>query len=217
MTLDIITIVGLVVTVTLSAFNIYLYLRAHRQQSFFGEIEQTFQIYKQLVTLRLDNPKFSYLFVIDHGNDNESSVQSEKYKDQVGTVREILSYEAQDNPNCYKEFRLKEKTVAYFIFSEFSHAVKRQQHSEKISKQQKKFTAEVVEYFCDYVLRNPRLLYYWNHQEQNMVEEYYGDAKDAYDTTIGDSFGEIKINEMMDTVGPFESEEQMTTLDKLKA
>ncbi len=116
--------------------------------------------------------------------------------------------------------------MATLIFSEFSHAIQRyravadkritwstnlENEYKAILEDGKSFEdlrstgnkhervlKEVVEYFLNQVLRNPRLLYYWSHPKEDLQRIFYDQAQIWHEKLVkGDG-----VNEM-DEQGPF--------------
>ncbi len=76
------------------------------------------------------------------------------------------------------------------IFSEFSNAHIR--YTTAVGRHQRKFMFEVIEFFCQYALRNKRLLHYWS--EEKFGLNFYGLASVIYYRTVLEGYKKIYEN-----------------------
>lgn len=99
---------------------------------------------------------------------------------------------------------LAERALADYIFTTFEYTLYEHRVAEEfhdISK--KRFLQEVLDYFTSRLLRNPRLLYYWDEKEGGLSLAYEEWTRKYYDAHVLHD-PHIPLTESPDVAGPIQ-------------
>ncbi|CAN2040192.1 hypothetical protein GMMP15_1590031 [Candidatus Magnetomoraceae bacterium gMMP-15] len=161
-------------------------------------IENQYNNFDKLTNMFDQNWEFIHLLALPDRYDNVVSL----IKQAIGTLTDEKR----------AEYLVRERIVALMIFQIYERSIYQWQNSKEISDSQRfKFLADthatqrttflydVLMYFTQRLLRNPRLLYYWSEES---FHDYFEDfTKKHYSKYITDNSDNLNIK--LDSSGPF--------------
>jgi hypothetical protein len=108
------------------------------------------------------------------------------------------------SPSQLAIFKLDERAMADYLFSVFeANLIDYQSSNQIFDHERRKFEKIVVDYFTQHLLRNPRLLYYWNKDGGGLSAEYQKATRDYYDANVlHDPTHPLAPDEREDAIGP---------------
>lgn len=98
---------------------------------------------------------------------------------------------------------LRERALALYIFDVYEHNLYQWRHAMEIGDHERaRFFGEVLDYLTGRLLRNPRLLYYWNDPSESLKDQYESWTNEHYARfVLGDKPQEVM--QQVDATGPF--------------
>ncbi|CAN2044579.1 hypothetical protein GMMP13_1500003 [Candidatus Magnetomoraceae bacterium gMMP-13] len=165
-----------------SIFAIWLSRKSQNEVMYSTSIYKQYNIFDKLSDMVGQHWEFTHLLALHDRYDNEVSL----IKQAIGTLTDEKR----------AEFLVREKMVALLIFQNYEQTLYQWQNSKGIiDNQRTKFLYDVLMYFTQRLLRNPRLLYYW--KEGNLKEYFEKLTTDHYSKYVTDS------SDNLDSSGPF--------------
>ena len=183
-----------VVAIGISIWSIYYSKRLHSDTTKSAVLEKQYDGFNELTLLRVEHHTLNHLFEVP-----------ENYHSTLEMVTKALG---ELSPRAKAETMLKERAVAMYIFQLFEYTYYQYQHAKETEDQYREaFLLEVLNYFTGRLLRNPRLVYYWNKDGGNLCVFFEESTQEYYVKHVTDS-GNSDDDHMMDRCGPFVEAEQ---------
>ncbi|GAB2198501.1 hypothetical protein [Sessilibacter sp. MAH4] len=174
-----------------SVFSVWLSLKISREASKSQLLDQQYDAFNELAALRLDNWMLNHMFEIPENYEHiRISVRS--------AVGPTTSFQRE-------EYHLKERAIAMCIFQIYEHTYYQYMYAlETRSKGRAEFLEEVLSYFSNRLLQNPRLLFYWHEKGGNLSVYFERGTIEYYQRSVFKSMDEAVFD--MDLIGPFGAE-----------
>ncbi len=186
----------IVVPIVSLGATVWITMRFNRVE----EIRYTYGVYDKLTDLRIQNPEFSFLLYIPPIAQIPLDCDyDKKYLQIKKACAAVMQYKLDTGQVTMEDIQLKERAIATIIFSEFSHICRRYDGTFILDRNLNDFLEGAFQYFVKEVLRNPRLLYFWNDDREKLGKYYYGLAEAVYDKKVVDKGDEEKEDESEDT------------------
>ena len=175
--------------VLVSVLAIWISLRTHAESSAANTIWSQYERFSRIVQTQIENSQFSHLFVVPETYPAMLS--------QVTASVEDLS------PQERLRLELQERAMADYILNEFELSFYQINRARpRFDKQSKEFFEEVLAYFTQRLLRNPRLLYYWSRDGGQLCLNYEPSTIEYYERRVlNDPSHPIVM--APDPIGPF--------------
>lgn len=176
---------GLALTVSIiSAYSSYRY---HVDSTEVQLISSTYNTFYDLNKKQADNSELSHMFV-----------SPEDYKQTAKLVTQSVGILTPEKRAAYL---LKEKGISFYIFTAFEQTFYQYQAAVNFGdKKRSEFLKAVLDYFTGRLLRNPRLLYYWDKNGGNVSQYYETETKKYYEDNVPNN---PKNNYKEDIYGPY--------------
>ena len=173
-----------ILAVVMSYYSIYNSNKTFSDQSTANVIRTNYQDFFDMHILRATYPLQTHLF------ENPSEYYS--------TKNLILKACSKDSVKEKINYHLIEKAVSRRIFSMYEHSYFQWKNAEhNADKARAKFLKQVLNYFTESILRNPRLLWIWSENGYNYKVHYEPDVIDYYNEYV--IYGTMEL----DATGPF--------------
>jgi hypothetical protein len=170
-------------------FSVASYFRGPQQHSDIltsDIIRDTYSDFLEMSDLRGQFPLQSHLFATP-----------DTYQNVKRQVDEATETDKLDQKKVAK-LHLQERAVADRLFTMFEHSFYQWRQANRQSDlAREEFLREVLDYFTDRLLRNPRLLWYWSPNGGNMLAHFESETINFYDVNIEPR------DDDMDATGPF--------------
>ena len=180
---------GTVTGVLALVFSLYSIMIANRQYSDTEStalINQTYATYEEINGKRLETFEIGHLVCT-----------AEQYPRVVDLVRKATSDQA---PAERAQAQLREGAMAMYLFAQFEQTLYLHQKAVELDEPERvAFSQATLDYFTETLLRNPRLVYLWSPQGENLRSHYDPIAQRYWDAKVGPR------RPKMDPVGPFGS------------
>lgn len=151
-----------------------------------GMIRGVYDIFMDLNGMSVSNPEIAHIFELPENYTKTESMLLNFYKDK--TDPEIVL--------C----RNKERGTALRIFTMFEHSLYQYQQAMATKRfTRAEFLRQVLDYFTDRLLRNPRLLWLWDAKGGNLMTHFEKPTRDYYSEHVKLEATPPNI----DPVGPF--------------
>lgn len=154
-------------------------------------IDKSYDVFNELGILRLENPLFSHLLET-----------AENYYNISRAINQISR--SSDKEILLEQF-LKERALAMLIFNSFESTFYKYHNLKKGDNIRKGFLLDVLNFFTDVLLRNPRLIFFWNEKGERLCMLFEKDTREYYDKKVTYYYVShgIDITSKMDIKGPF--------------
>jgi hypothetical protein len=176
---------ALIVSIT-SAYYSY---RSHADTAGSQLISETYSTFYDLNKKQGENSDLSHMFVAPE----DYPATAQLVKESAG---EITSQKR-------AEYQLKEKAIAFYILTVFEQTFYQYQHAKNVGDTERaEFLRAVLDYFTGRLLRNPRLLFYWDKNGGNVSQYYEAETKKYYEEKVlHDPSAPLTVGP--DNVGPY--------------
>jgi hypothetical protein len=143
------TITSVIALLVSISSGVFTYVSS-RESSAADTIKTQYQLFADMVKLEIENPYLGHIFA-----------EPRRYNEVKARVVEAVANMPDDEK---AKNNLKERAVADYIFLLFEHTIfqKREAADSFFDWQKAQFDQEVLDFFTGRLLRNPRLLYYWD-------------------------------------------------------
>jgi len=144
---------------------------------------KTYEKYYEMNRIALDKPYLTHLFVTP---------------DRYPEIRKLV--EASKGPRSAREkaqYLLEERAVADFIFTYYEQTL---YQWDATRDEERKFTSDVLEYLRGRLLRNPRLIYWWQEKHGGLETSYEKKTRDDWQAEV---IGKTGMRAWCDPTGPF--------------
>jgi hypothetical protein len=171
-----------------SGLSVFISFRFQRATSVSNLVDRQYNAFNELAKVRLANYEVSHIFEV-----------VEQYTFVRNAVKESVGRIANDRRHV---LYLKERSMAIFVFTLYENTF----YQHKFAKEagdtaQVKFLADILFYFTNKLLRNPRLLYFWMPGGGSLSTYFEKDTRAHYDKhVLGDKSNCI---DFADEIGPF--------------
>ena len=180
----IIAVAALVISIISATFT----YRSYTDLASSEAIREQYQDFYQLAQVQAENAQLAHIFTL-----------SDKYDEVFKQVKESASGLSGEER---LKMILKERSLAMYIFTVFEHLVYQSYRVQSFGDQKRiTFYREMLEYFTTKLLRNPRLLYFWDESGGSLGQHYEVYTRDYYTAHVLQ--GVSPINKFADIVGPF--------------
>lgn len=180
--------------IMLSTFSAIFSVVNFKENSTSSAIRAQYEKFEDLTKLPLSNPDVSHLISMP-----------DRYRH---TVQDVTTAYINANDQELAKHRLKERYIANYIFTLFEAALYEQGRAALplVNGEKRRFNSEVLQYFTSRVLRNPRLLWYWD-EKGGGLSTYYEEATKAYYLDHVTKDPKDPLLEVPDPIGPFQKPE----------
>lgn len=173
----------------LSAVSIYFSLKVHRDSLNSTVITQAYGVFNEGIKMLLENSFLTHMFVMPKNYPEvKLLIQNSLGKLDVKQGSELV---------------LKERALVMYSSQIFEHFHYQYKHSVEVkAKERIEFLSIILTYFTTRLLRNPRLLYFWNGSGGNLSAYFEPETIEYYNIEV---LGKLDGNaeEIMDCDGPF--------------
>jgi len=191
-----------VLALIVSGLSAYYSLASHKDVSGIETIRKEYEFYYEFERLEIENWQLSHIFALPEWYDeNIKLVSSSLTTLDAGKRAELL---------------LKERAIARFIFTNFEEIMYESRHARQVGDSERAaFLEEVLDYFTDRLLRNPRLLYQWSPDGGKLAADFESDTRKYYDERVLHN-SKLPLTQKPDPLGPYPAETKKTNSSRLK-
>jgi hypothetical protein len=178
------------IALVMSAISIYFSIKVHRDSLNSTIITRAYGTFNEGIKMLLENSFLTHMFVMPKNYPEvKLLIQNSLGKLDVKQSSELI---------------LKERALALYAFQIFEHFHYQYKHSVDVkAKERIEFLSIILTYFTRRLLRNPRLLYYWNESGGNLSAYFELETIEYYNKEVTEKL-DTDIEEIMDCDGPFQ-------------
>jgi hypothetical protein len=159
--------IGALLAIAVSAYSIWMTVSYNYEQSEHDSINNFYRTYFELRRTELSVPETTHIFVLPDSYGQAYAQVRNSTSGIGGAERSLLV--------------IKERAMADYIFELFEYTLYDFQSASKFGNQERAlFEKEVLEYFTGKLLRNPRLLWYWDANGGKLSSEYEDKTRQYY-------------------------------------
>lgn len=131
---------------------------AHHQRTTFEMIDGLYSLCHKLEDHLLSDWRLAHLFCVGSAHADEQQIENTVYRRTCDAIRKSLETDA--TAPSLTALREKERLFAIHVFIIYEQAYYHWRETSIVLRQRKRFLREMLAYFTDRLLRNPRLLAY---------------------------------------------------------
>lgn len=187
--MDLAAIVIAIVSLTTSAFSVWMNVRLQRDVSAEQAIRSSYSTFYELDKMALDHKFVSHLF----------SGPGYYAKVKLQIARAVSAAKPEERAG----YLLEERQAASLVFDYFEETVLQEQQARQSGDDEKlRYLETNLKYFDENALRNPRLLWYWSPTGGDLCSDYDKATLDYFRMHVADDATATKLG---DASSPFET------------
>jgi hypothetical protein len=178
-----------IIAVVISILTLYHAKLSHKDELRTLIVEKQYSAFDELAQTRLQNWELAHVFEL-----------SENYDKVITTLKSALNVLSEEKK---AELILRERAIAMYIFQTYENSYYQWKNAIKAGdKERKNFLDEVLGYYAERLLRNPRLLYYWDKNGGNLSGFFEEVTQQHYNDNVISKLGS-ELSNVQDENGPF--------------
>jgi hypothetical protein len=151
--------IGALLAIAVSAYSIWMTVSYNYEQSEHDSINNFYRTYFEMRRTEISVPETMHIFVLPDSYDS-AHAQVRLSVSRIGSAERSLLV-------------IKERAMADYVFTLFEYTLYDFQSASKFGNRERAlFEKDVLEYFTRKLLRNPRLLWYWDERGGKLSSEY---------------------------------------------
>ena len=175
--------------IMISALSIWFSLRTHIESSASQTVWSQYEHFAKILQAHIDHSQLGHLFTVPASYEMVLKQVTDSIKDL--------------SPQEKMRLQLQERSMADYIFNEFEQSFYQiSRVRPRFDSRSRKFYGEVLNYFTNTLLRNPRLLYYWSQDGGQLCFNYEPSTIEFYEAAVLNN-PSLPLKFAPDAMGPF--------------